>query len=75
MIPEIKVGQQWREVDPRFTRIVEILAVGTGTIRPIKLRTILFGGSEFIGRATYANRERFNGKRGGYALVKEAVCN
>lgn len=51
----LEVGQQWREVDPRFKRIVTV----TGW-NQMNEKVQLNG-------KTWASLKRFNGKRGGYA--------
>lgn len=70
--PKIKVGQIWREVDPRFERYIRVRYVCTGgsavaieTVIPcdecgwiIKPRS----------RRNQAAIERFNSKCGGYVL-------
>lgn len=53
---EIEIGQKWREVDPRFTRIVEVVGFDAD-IKKVQIRGI---------RYAWARLERFNGKRGGY---------
>lgn len=64
--PAIKVGQHWKECDPRFERTVEIIAIDEKqTIRPIQIRGLQSG------RTAYADRKRFNGKRSGYKLVQD----
>lgn len=67
----IKVGQIWREVDPRFNRYIQVLEATDGVVRPIKIATIDLA-TNALGRKTYASRERFNGKRGGYELYRDA---
>jgi DNA-binding IscR family transcriptional regulator len=69
---EIKVGQIWREVDPRFNRYIQVVEIANSTVRPIKLATIDIE-TNALGRKTWASRERFNGKRGGYELYKDAT--
>lgn len=59
---EIKVGQQWREQDPRNTRTVKVLAVEP---ERIQITSVAYSGP-----ARWVKRERFNGKRGGYSLVE-----
>jgi hypothetical protein len=73
----IKVGQQWQEVDPRggtlVKRVVHIsepyMHKGTRNrtyeVRDVMLQT---GQSQ---RTTIARSDRFNGKRGGYKLVRD----
>lgn len=56
---EVKVGQTWREVDPRFQRMVKV--VGFCASGKVIIET--------GGKKTKAKRDRFSGKRGGYELV------
>jgi len=58
---EIKVGQIWKENDPRFVRTFEVLEVGDLWIKIKGIES---------GRRTSANRNRFNGKARGYSLVR-----
>jgi hypothetical protein len=51
----IKVGQKWKEVDPRFDRIFEV--VGFTEEGRVKIRTLGWS------KITHANPQRFNGKR------------
>lgn len=60
-IMEVEVGQIWREVDPRFDRRVKVVGFCEESGK-IKI--------EYAGKVTKAKLERFNGKRGGYELVK-----
>ena len=62
--PRPAVGQLWREVDPRFVRVVVVLAVSDYAVT-IRNRDHQ-GGS---GRL--ASISRFNGKRGGYRYVAD----
>ena len=64
---EIKVGQEWEEIDPRYKTPTKkyIVAVHEHS----ELVTI---SNVQNGRTTIAMLKRFNGKRGGYRLVKEA---
>jgi hypothetical protein len=65
---QVKVGQVWEEVDPRFDppRTVKVEAIdevaGKAVIRSNPLTS-----------ATRAKLSRFNGKRGGYKLVKDVA--
>lgn len=68
---EIKVGQIWREVDPRLNRYVQVLVVGESAIKSICVATIDIS-TNALGRKNWASRERFNGKRGGYELHRDA---
>ena len=78
----IRVGQIWREVDPRAVRHVRVLKIGEGR-RSVLIRTVYRSGDgsrlspwqwDFTrgSRTSWCDRERFNGKRGGYALFEEA---
>jgi hypothetical protein len=68
---EIKVGQIWRKVDPRFNRYVQILTVVDSAVKSICVATIDLE-TNALGRKNWASRERFNGKRGGYELHKDS---
>jgi hypothetical protein len=67
---EIKIGQEWKDLDPRNTvdRILTIAgfdeATGKVLIKP--------RGDRSNRAPSKAKPERFNGKRGGYVLVKDA---
>lgn len=63
MDTKFKVGQVWREVDDRFVRRVMVLAVDEKN-QLVLLRNVKFAG----GKGRWARMDRFNGKRGGYAL-------
>lgn len=65
---EVHVGQLWKEVDPRFERIVEVVEVTDAMMRGIKIKTVSVNGQPRKSQ-TWVSRERFNGKRGGYELV------
>jgi hypothetical protein len=52
---DLEIGQKWREVDPRFERVVVVTA-WNAWIEKVQLN----------GR-TWASLKRFNGKRSGYA--------
>lgn len=56
----IKIGQRWKEVDPRMNRVVEVVGFDRDSGKILIL---------YAGKTTKAKPERFNGKRGGYALV------
>lgn len=56
----VKPGQIWREVDPRFKREARVRSVLNGKAF---LETV------GTGRSTTASLTRFHGKRGGYVLV------
>ena len=59
---EIKVGQIWREVDPRFDRLVKVVGFCEESGK-VKINS--------YGITRKAKRARFNGKRGGYELISE----
>ena len=61
---EIKVGQIWEEVDPRFTRQVVIMEV-TSLTQPKGILIM----NEVTKRKCWASASRINGKRGGYRLL------
>jgi hypothetical protein len=68
---EIKLGQHWKERDTRFNRIVAVISidhdrqkVGIATVDPL---------TNYTGRLTWASFKRFNGKHGGYQLVKDSA--
>ena len=61
---EIKVGQEWEEVDPRYSRRVKVLEVREGEVKSVRV-------ANSTGRSTWASKARFNGKRGGYKLVRD----
>jgi hypothetical protein len=65
---EIKIGQEWQEVDPRYKRVIEVVGFCDETNKVI-VKTIV----PCTGRLTKAMRERFNGKRGCYKLISETV--
>lgn len=66
-----KVGDIWKEVDPRQERFVRVESVGTGR-RSVAIRTVIFAFHQWReaarSRVSYADLERFNGRRGGYAF-------
>lgn len=64
---ELKVGQIWREVDPRFNRHVEVLEIHDGEIKSVLICAVDPITRERA-RRTWASKGRFNGKRGGYEL-------
>jgi hypothetical protein len=72
MTDEIRVGQIWRELDPRTERHVSIEAVAEHTVA---IRTVVRSDGQWAyARPSYtrdAARARFNGRRGGYELVEE----
>lgn len=67
---EIKKGQRWKEVDPRFSRVVEVLEVREGDIKSVLIASV-DPFTNTVGRKNWASKSRFNGKRGNYALVTE----
>lgn len=72
---EPKVGQIWKEVDPRLNRFVSIESVKPNWRRGITIRTVVNQDGVWVpaprSRVSYADAERFNGKRGGYAIHGE----
>lgn len=74
---EIKVGQIWREVNPRRERFVRIEAVSLMRVG-ISVRTVVKVDGKWCdaprSRLSYADRQRFNGKRGGYALHEQPTA-
>lgn len=71
--PQPKIGDIWREVDPRFTRHVRVFDVQQGR-RGIAVRTCVKTEGNWRpaprSRLSWCDRERFNGKRCGYAFVE-----
>lgn len=67
-MPDIKIGQVWQEVDPRFENLPLRKVIGFAEDGRIILDYIS-GDS----RKTKAKPERFNGKRGGYKLIKDVA--
>lgn len=67
---EIVAGQIWKEVDPRQERHVRVNAQSKTWI---KIETVIRVDGVWMTKPRTgkrsARRERFNGKRGGYALV------
>lgn len=75
---EIKPGQIWREVDPRFVRCLRVERMsGTADFRSVLIQTVIktdAGWEPAPGsRKTWAMAERFRGGRGGYELVEDAL--
>lgn len=68
---EIKVGQIWREVDPRGNRYVQVIEIANWSVKSIKIAAIDLV-TNALGRKNWASRERFNGKRGGYELHRDS---
>ncbi len=66
---EIKAGQIWKEVDPRFDRKIVITLAKD---QDVKVRGCDDQGNfKPRSREAWANKDRFNGKRGGYAYIGE----
>lgn len=61
---EIKTGQLWEEVDPRFSRQVVVLEIVSLT----QPKGVLIMNAQNQ-RKNWASASRFNGKRGGYRLL------
>lgn len=74
MQPSLKQGQIWKECDPRMDRWVRIESVGVGP-RSVHVRAVTLQDGRWIeaprSRLGYASPERFNGRRGGYAIWHE----
>jgi hypothetical protein len=70
------VGQVWKEVDPRLTRYVQIEAIQGFHKANIAIRTVVKKNGIWMpaqkSRLSYADGDRFNGKRGGYELHEPA---
>ena len=67
--PLLKAGQIWVKMDPREERYVLILDAWHGWAR---IRRVNADGSAFPkSRALNANSNRFDGRRGGYAIHKD----
>lgn len=62
---EIKIGQVWQEVDPHFPNLPHKTVVGFDDGK------VIISTSGLFNRTTKAKPERFNGKRGGYRLIKD----
>lgn len=71
---EIKRGQYWVENNPKYAgqRIVEVIEVREELVR-IKTIVQKIGGKAGIGYARWTQRGRFNGKSGGYSLLRTGV--
>lgn len=74
--PRPAVGQIWKEVDPRFNRHVRIEVCHQGSRRNIAIQTVSLGADGSWckvrgSRLSYVDPERFNGKRGCYAIHTE----
>jgi len=64
----IRIGQIWQEVDLRFPNAPHKEVRGfTDDGR------VVIGPLDRLDRATKAQRKRFNGKPGGYRLIREAI--
>ena len=63
---ELKVGQVWHEVDPRFDRNVVIVGIYPLMPRSIAVRNVK------TKRLAYNSVKRFTNKSGGYKLVRDA---
>ena len=74
------VGEIWRELEPRYSRFVEILGQDdTGERNKIITRYFTEQDGALpeaapAAKATYAKRERFNGKRRGYEFVAKSLA-
>ncbi|TCK87339.1 hypothetical protein [Paraburkholderia sp. BL9I2N2] len=66
----VKPGQIWREVDMRFSRYVKIVSIFEDGKRAV-IHSVNPHTHEKAGPITKASVTRFNGKHGGYELVKE----
>jgi hypothetical protein len=64
--PEIREGQIWQEVDPRFPNLVHKEVLGFDSDGRVLLRPV-----GMFSRTTLAKPERFNGKRSGYRLISD----
>lgn len=69
-LPDVRIGDVWREIDPRLARYVRIIKLRGDWV---VIQTCLSDGGESLqryalGRTNDAKLSRFNGKRGGYAL-------
>ena len=60
---KVQPGQVWKELDGRFSREVQVVAVTPSHVEIRGLKS---------GRLTRAKIERFSGKHGGYRLVTPA---
>jgi hypothetical protein len=71
-VAELAVGQRWQEVDPRFTRVVEIAAINRDAT--VTLQLVREDGT-LAPRLSRASMLRFNGKRGGYKRCAHDACS
>lgn len=75
------IGEIWRELEPRYSRFVEILGQDdTGERNKIITRYFTEQDGALpeaapAAKATYAKRERFNGKRRGYEFVAKSLVD
>lgn len=67
-IPAVRVGQVWKDNDPRSGREVNVVTISRDVINPENSRVTIKGGS---GRVTTASIMRFRPTRNGYVLVKD----
>lgn len=70
-------GSIWRDVYPRFERHVRVQGPPSGFPQTVRIRTVVKRSDGVWvlaprSRDTYANLDRFNGKRGGYEIVETA---
>jgi hypothetical protein len=65
--PVLRIGQLWQEVDPRFEAPHKEIRGFTDDGR------VVIGPVHRLDGATTAQRKRFNGKRGGYRLIKDVT--
>jgi hypothetical protein len=71
---EPRKGQIWREVDPRQNRYVRVL--GVNGMGEVQVETVYNADGKWFRahgtRRGWAKLDRFNGRRGGYALQEDA---
>lgn len=72
---ELKIGQIWRENDKRFDREVEIIGFVPDVKKSVKIKTIKniclnANYPERLGKVTFADAKRFNGKYSGYSFIR-----
>lgn len=63
----LRIGQVWQEVDPRYAMPHKEIRAFTDDDR------VVIGPVSRLDGATKAQRKRFNGKRGGYRLIKDVI--
>jgi hypothetical protein len=68
---DVKVGQKWKERDSRFSRAVVVVALD-GERQKVCISNFDPMTGKLLGRKTWASRERFNGKHGGYELLGDS---